>query len=405
MGVAEAGRVFCDATAYADEATFYEACALLRKESPVHRVEADGFNPFWAITKHADLLEIERNTAGWLAGPRPALGPASQDSSRVDIPIRTLVQMDPPDHTLYRQVGSDWFRPGRLRQLEPKVRELARRWIDRMADLGGECDFVTEVALHFPLYVIMSILGLTEEEYPRILKLTQEMFGANDPELGRDDDITSVLVDFFNYFQALTVNRRAEPTEDLASAIANAEIDGSRMGDLEAAGYYVIIATAGHDTTTASIAGGLHALLQFPQQLERLRADPSLVPSAVEEMIRWVSPVKQFMRTAAVDHEVRGVRIPAGESVLLSFPSANRDEDVFRDPEWFDVGRDPNRHLAFGFGAHFCLGAQLARLEGKAFFAELLPRLRSVELAGSPAYMETLFVGGPKHLPIRFELS
>jgi cytochrome P450 len=261
------------------------------------------------------------------------------------------------------------------------------------------------VALHFPLYVIMSILGLPEEDYPRILKLTQEVFGASDPELGRGDDVTSVLVDFFNYFQALTVGRRAEPTEDLASAIANAEIDGARMGDLEAAGYYVIIATAGHDTTSASIAGGLHALLQFPEQLERLRADPSLVPTAVEEMIRWVSPVKQFMRTAAVDHEIRGVRIPAGESVLLSFPSANRDEEVFADPEWFDVGRDPNRHLAFGFGAHFCLGAQLARLEGRAFFSELMPRLRSVELAGPPAYMETLFVGGPKHLPISFELS
>jgi cytochrome P450 len=405
MDVTEAGLAFCDPTAYADEGSFYRACALLRREDPVHRVEAKGFNPFWAITKHEDLLEIERNTAGWLAVPRPALGPASQDARRADIPIRTLVQMDPPDHTRFRQVGSNWFRPGRLRDLEPRIRELARRWIDRMADLGGECDFVTDVALHFPLYVIMSILGLPEEDYPRVLKLTQEMFGTSDPELGRGEDLGAVLLDFFNYFQALTAGRRADPTEDLASAIANAHIDGALMGDLEAAGYYVIVATAGHDTTSASIAGGLHALVQFPEQLERLQADPSLVGSAVEEMIRWVSPVKQFMRTAAVDHEIRGVRVPAGEAVLLSFPSANRDEDVFDDPEQFDVSRDPNRHLAFGFGAHFCLGAQLARLEGKVFFTELIPRLRFVELAGDPAYMETLFVGGPKHLPIRYELS
>jgi cytochrome P450 len=405
MDVRKAGMVFCDPTAYADEPRFYQACALLRREDPVHRVETEGFNPFWVVTRHADLLEIERDSSGWLAAPRPALGPASQDAARESIPIRTLVQMDPPDHTRFRQVGSAWFRPGRLRALEPTVRELARRWIDRMADLGGECDFVTDVALHFPLYVIMSILGLPEDDYPRMLKLTQEMFGSSDPELAREEDMITVLLDFFEYFQALTGKRRAEPTDDLASAIANAEIDGSLLGDLEAAGYYVIVATAGHDTTSASIAGGLHALMSFPDQLDRLRSDPSLVPTAVEEMIRWVSPVKQFMRTAAVDQEVGGVAVPAGGSVLLSFPSANRDEDVFEDPDRFDAGRDPNRHLAFGFGAHFCLGAQLARLEARVFFSELLPRLRHVEPAGDPAYMETLFVGGPKHLPIHYELA
>jgi cytochrome P450 len=405
MDVREAGLVFCDPTSYAEEASFYEACALLRREDPVHLVQADGFNPFWVITKHEDLLNIERDTPGWLVAPRPALGPASQDAGRVNIPIRTLVQMDPPDHTRFRQVGSSWFRPGRLRELEPRIRDLAKSWVDRMAELGGECDFVTDVALHFPLQVIMSILGLPEADYPRMLKLTQEMFGTSDPELRRGEDLAAVLLDFFNYFQALTSERRARPTDDLASAIANAEIDGALMGDLEAAGYYVIVATAGHDTTSASIAGGLHALLQFPEQLDRLKADPSLVPSAVEEMIRWVSPVKQFMRTAAVDQEIRGVSIPAGGSVLLSFPSANRDEDVFEDPDHFDISRDPNRHLAFGFGAHFCLGAQLARLEGKAFFSELIPRLHSAELAGQPAYMETLFVGGPKHLPIRYDLD
>ena len=191
--------------------------------------------------------------------------------------------------------------------------------------------------MHFPLYVIMSLLGLPEDDYPRMLKLTQEMFGTSDPELRRGDDLGAVLLDFFEYFQSLTTSRRARPTDDLASAIANAEIDGAPMGDLEAAGYYVIIATAGHDTTSATIAGGLHALLRFPDQMDRLQSDPSLVSSAVEEMIRWVSPVKQFMRTATVDHEIRGARIAAGDSVLLSFPSANRDEDTFDLAGHFDA--------------------------------------------------------------------
>ena len=174
---------------------------------------------------------------------------------------------------------------------------------------------------------------------------------------------------------------------------------------MEAVGYYVLIATAGHDTTSAAIAGGLHGLLEFPDQLDRLRRDPELVPNAVEEMIRWVSPVKQFMRTATTDVEVRGVPITEGESVLLSYPSANRDEDVFTNPELFDVGRTANRHLAFGFGAHYCLGTHLARLEARALYAELIPRLRSIELAGTPEYVSTLFVGGPKRVPIRYELA
>lgn len=405
MDVSEAGLVFCDPTAYSDESRFYEACSILRTEEPVHRVEAAGFTPFYAITKHEDVLNIERNNADWRAAPRPTLARRSQDGAARNTPIRTLVQMDPPDHTSFRQIGSSWFRPGRLKALESTVRELARRHIDHMAELGSECDFVTDVAMHFPLQVIMSILGIPPDDYGLMLKLTQEMFGTDDPEFRRDSSVIAVLRDFFNYFQALTEKRRADPTDDLASAIANAEVDGARIGDLEAAGYYVIIATAGHDTTSATIAGGLHALLQHPEQLALLRADPSLMASAAEEMIRWVSPVKQFMRTAAVDYVIRGTTIRAGESVLLSFPSANRDEDVFDRPELFDVRRDPNRHLGFGFGAHFCLGAQLARLETRVFFSELLPRLNAVELAGTPSFIETLFVGGLKRLPIRFELA
>jgi cytochrome P450 len=212
------------------------------------------------------------------------------------------------------------------------------------------------------------------------------------------------LLDFFMYFTALTNSRREHPTEDLASAIANAKINGQPLSDMDTLSYYVIVASAGHDTTSAGTAGGLLALLQNPGELARLQKDPSLMGTAVEEMIRWVVPVKEFMRTAQSDTEVRGVPIAKGEAVLLSYVSANRDEDVFDQPFRFDVGRDPNKHLSFGHGVHFCLGAALARMEINSLFTELVPRITSIELAGEPEHMATTFVGGLKHLPIRCEI-
>jgi cytochrome P450 len=408
--VEEAAQVFTHPTTYADEPRFHAACALLRRESPVHRVEAEGFYPFFAVTKHADVMEVERQHDKWLNAPRPLLVPKEADDQRAatgDV-LRTLIHMDAPDHPVYRHIASDWFLPRSLSRLDERMAELAKRYVDRMAELGNECDFVTDVAVHYPLYVILSIMGLPEDDFARMLKLTQELFGASDPELARGmtpEEQMQTIQDFFQYFMALTEDRRAHPTDDLASVIANAELNGEPIGIFEAVSYYVIVATAGHDTTSSSIAGGMHALLEHPDELQRLRDDPSLVSTAVEEMIRWVSPVKQFMRTATQDYELRGVPIKAGESVLLSYPSANRDEDVFDHADKFDVGRDPNKHVAFGFGAHYCLGAQLARLEGRALYNELVPRLRSIELAGDASYSQTLFVGGPKHLPIRYELD
>jgi cytochrome P450 len=402
----EAGAVFTDPKAYADERRFHEACARLRRDSPVHRVEVPGYNPFFALTKHSDVIEVSRQPELWLSAPRPALGPSSADDARSEIPIRSLVQMDAPDHPKYRSMTADWFKPKSINRLNDRIGELAKRYVDRMVELGGECDFVTDVAVHYPLFVILSLLGLPEEDFSRMLRLTQELFGTSDPELGRKDPdaLMATLVDFVQYFETLIEQRRAEPGDDLASTIANAQIDGELIGNLEAVGYFVLIATAGHDTTSASIAGGLHALLEQPDQMRRLQESPELVTTAMDEMIRWVSPVKQFMRTAAEDYILRGVPIAAGDSVLLSYPSANRDEEVFADSQRFDVGRDPNRHVGFGFGAHFCLGSYLARREGRALFSELIPRLRTIELIGEPSYMETLFVGGPKHLRIRYEL-
>jgi cytochrome P450 len=294
-----------------------------------------------------------------------------------------------------------------MRALKVRVDELAKIYVDKMRDAGTECDFVQEVAVNYPLYVIMSLLGLPESDFPRMLRLTQELFGGDDTEFRRGstpEEQLQVLLDFFDYFNRLTASRREHPTEDLASAIANARIDGEPLSDVDTVSYYVIIATAGHDTTSATIAGGLHALIDNPDQRRRLADNLDLMPLATEEMIRWVTPVKEFMRTATADTTVRGVPIAEGESVYLSYVSANRDEEVFEEPFRFDVGRDPNKHLAFGHGVHFCLGAALARMEVSSFFTELVPRLKSIELNGEPELISTVFVGGLKHLPIRYQL-
>ena len=407
MTIEQAGLMLADPLAYTDEIRLHEGLALLRRESPVHHVTARGYLPFYAVTRHADVMEVERDGALWLSEPRPALAPGSSAMDQ-GFQVRTLVNMDDPDHRVVRAIGADWFRPKAMRMLEARVRELAREHVDRMAGLGGECDFASEIAVHYPLYVILSLLGLPESDFPRMLQLTRELFGAQDAEMARGDAKDSrvnVLMDFFTYFQELTASRRAHPTDDMASAIANAVVDGQPLNDVETMSYYVIIATAGHDTTSSTIAGGLHALLTSDEgsQLARLRADPGLMATAADEMIRWVTPVKEFMRTASADTVLGGVPIAKGESVLLSYPSANRDEAVFTDPFRFDVGRDPNKHLAFGFGAHYCLGAALARMEIRALFAELLPRLESIDLAGTPEWTATTFVGGLKHLPVRYK--
>jgi cytochrome P450 len=411
--VTEAGLALTDPSAYADEARLHEALELLRREAPVHWVEAAGFAPFWAITRHADIMEIERNHPLFHNAPRPLLQTAEMDAVQRQreadgIGLRTLIHMDDPQHRVVRAIGADWFRPRAMRAMEERVAELARHYVARMSEYGGECDFATQVAAHYPLYVILSLLGLPESDFPRLLKLTQELFGGQDDELRRGitpEELLATLLDFFAYFQDVTNARRATPTGDLASAIANARVDGEFLSDIDVASYYVIIATAGHDTTSSTISGGLHALLQHPGELARLRDDPTLLPTAVDEMIRWVTPVKEFMRTATAGIQVGGVAIKEGEAVLLSYPSGNRDEEVFADPFRFDVGRDPNKHLAFGFGVHYCLGATLARMETRALFAELLPRLESIEPAGPAEWKATTFVGGLKHLPIAYRLK
>jgi cytochrome P450 len=412
----EAAKVFADPTSYADEPRLHAALTHLRAHAPVSLVDCPPYRPFWAITKHADIMDIERANDLFINEPRPVLATAQADDmarEQLDagMGLRTLIHMDDPQHRVVRAIGADWFRPKAMRALKVRVDELAKIYVDKMMNAGGdigECDFVQEVAVNYPLYVILSLLGLPESDFPRMLKLTQELFGGDDAEFRRGstlDEQLQVLLEFFGYFSALTASRRAHPTEDLASAIANARIDGEPLSDVDTASYYVIVASAGHDTTSATIAGGLQALVENPDQRERLRDNLDLMPLATEEMIRWVTPVKEFMRTATADTTVRGVPIAKGEAVYLSYVSANRDEEVFDDPFRFDVGRDPNKHLAFGYGVHFCLGAALARMEVNSFFTELVPRLKSIELNGDPELIATTFVGGLKHLPIRYELS
>jgi len=403
----DAAKVLADPQAYADEPTLHAALAHLRANAPVSWVEVPDYRPFWAITRHADVLDIERNNLLFTNWPRPVLTTTEGDELQAAAGVRTLIHLDDPQHRVVRAIGADWFRPKAMRALKVRVDELAHAYIDKMLAVGPECDFVQEVAVNYPLFVIMSLLGIPESDFSRMLKLTQELFGSDDSEFKRgssNEDQLPALLDMFGYFNGVTAARREHPTDDLASAIANARIDGEPLSDIDTVSYYLIVATAGHDTTSATISGGLHGLIENPDQLDRLQNNLELMPLATEEMIRWTTPVKEFMRTAADDTTVRGVPIAAGDSVLLSYVSANRDEDVFSDPFRFDVGRDPNKHLAFGYGVHFCLGAALARMEVCSFFAELVPRLKSIELSGDPQHVATTFVGGLKHLPVRYSL-
>ncbi|MEA3056542.1 MAG: hypothetical protein QOD30_1974 [Actinomycetota bacterium] len=411
MNLTEAGEVFVTPSAFADDARFHEACALLRREDPVHLVDHAEYPPFHVLTKHADVHEVELHPAAWTNAPMPVLAPkeavARQEAAGAQM-LRTLIHLDGDEHKAYRGITVDWFTPKALVGLEPRLAQLAKDSVDLMVEIGGECDFAQDIAMPFPLQVILSILGLPEGDYPRMLQLTQQLFGASDPEIGQGgtpEEMAAILMDFFTYFSDLVNDRQANPTDDLASVIANAKVEGQPYSMIEMISYYVIIATAGHDTTSSAMAGGVQALVENPDQLQRLRDDPSLIATAADEIIRWVTPVRHFMRTATGPYTLRDHQFSEGDWVLLSYPSANRDEDVFTDPFRFDVGRTPNKHLAFGFGAHYCLGAQLAKMEIKALLTELVPRLDHAELAGKAELTSTLFVGGLKHLPLTYRVS
>lgn len=418
----EVAQTIVDPKAYANGRKVDDAFAWLRREAPLDVAQPEGFDPFWVVTRHADILEIERQNDLFHNGDRPTTLTNIDGERKVremmgGSPhlIRSLVQMDNPDHFAYRRLTQGWFLPQNLRKLEDRIRQIARGFIDHMAAMGGRCDFARDVAFLYPLHVIMEVMGVPEADEPRMLKLTQELFGSADPDLNRQGAelsdtntalaaIQAVVADFMAYFNAITEDRRANPRDDLCSVIANGQINGAPLGALEAIGYYIIAATAGHDTTSNTTAGALWALAENPDQFAALKADSSLIPSFIEESIRWVTPVKHFMRSATADAEVAGRKIAKGDWLMLSYPSGNRDEAVFDDPFRFDIARTPNKHVAFGYGAHVCLGQHLGRMEMRVLWEELLPRLESVELDGEPKLSEANFVCGPKTVPIRYRM-
>jgi len=407
-------RIFVDPAAYAKPDRWHAAAARLRKSDPLPLIEVDGYVPFRAVTRHAHLAEVERNhTLFWNTRDSVLLPRAEVERSRaLGVDIKTLIHMDGAEHRSTRLLTNDWFKPANLRKVVgAQLPLLARRFVDRMLEHDGECDFVRDIALYYPLHVILSILGVPETDEPRMLALTQKIFGGEDPDVGGKEGedpvetFMAALADMALYFKGITDDRRAHPTNDIASTIANGTIDGRPLGDLETAGYYSIIATAGHDTTSSTIAGGLEALIRNPDQLRALKDDPSRLTNAVNEMIRWVTPVRHFMRQAQEATTLDGVALAKGDWLLMSYLSANRDDTVFDEPFRFDIARrNADEHLAFGIGVHFCLGAHLARMEIEAFFRELLPRLDAIELASEPQSMATTFVGGLKTMPIRYRV-
>ncbi|WP_199554291.1 cytochrome P450 [Sandaracinobacteroides hominis] len=410
---------------YTEPGTLLADYATLRATDPVHWTEPKGYRPFWAITSHAEITAVSKSNTLFINRERTYLSPIEGEnwvrSMTGDSHLfRTLVDLDDPDHRKLRQITHSWFQPGTVKKnLEPKVREIAREHIDMMRNKGETMDFVNEVALFYPLRVIMEILGVPREDEPLMLKLTQETFGALDPDvIARSQRITAgnnlwgssgdpqvdllaLAQTFFQYFGKVIADRRANPRDDVATVIANGLIDGQPIPEREALSYYVITATAGHDTTSSSAAGGFLELARRPAELAKLQADPSLIPLFVEEAIRWTTPVKHFMRTATEDTELGGKQIRKGDGLCLFYLSGNRDELVFENPNEFIADRNPNPHVSFGHGVHLCLGMHLARLELKILFEELLPQIASLEVAGEPKLSVGNFVNGLKTLPVR----
>ena len=390
------GTELMDPHAYARTGYPHELWRRLRRESPVHWCEGPELVPYWAVTRHAHVCEVSKQPDKFLSGPGiiPARKEMLERLARGERgpfdAMQTIITMDGPKHRTYRKVTSPWFTPHALGRLDEVVKASARRLVDRLYDAqeGGEgrCDFVTDVAVQHPLRILCTILGV--------------------PEADRQEAFKNLGMEFLQYFGQIIADRRANPRDDLAGVLANAKVNGESMGGMETLGYYLIVFTAGHDTTRNAIAGGMEALLANPAQLAALQRDPAgRVEDAVEEIVRWTTPVNFMMRTAACDYELGGSKLRKGDRLVLYYASANRDEDVFEDPYAFRIDRRPNPHLGFGIGEHFCLGSHLARKSQRALFAELARRLQEVELDGAAERLAASFVAGVKHLPLRYRLA
>ncbi len=402
----DCGPLFTDGETFVDLEGWHRSVDELRDSGPFHRFDDDVHGTLWATVDLEVLLEVSRRAEEFASTTVPLLPPKLDADAPglgdVGSQLKMLVNQDGHDHLVHRKLVVEWFKNSTLRVLKPAVDELVAESMTRLRELDGECDFSTEVALPLPLRVIMSMLGVPREDEPVLLKLTQEMFSAEDDELGEGDPFAAMM-EVAGYFTELMKERQANPTDDLSSAIANGMVEGEPLETMTAIGLYVIIATAGHDTTSFAMAGGVDALCRFPGEFARLREDPSLVDNASHEAVRLTSPVRHFVRHAQTEAEVAGHTFSPGDRILLSYPGANRDPGLFDDPHRFDVGRsNANRQVGWGHGPHFCLGSRLAQMEVTAIFDGLRQEVTSIESTGTTQWTKSHFVGGAKHVPVKF---
>ncbi len=379
----------------------------LRKHAPVFRYEGRGnVDPFWAITKHADIIELSRQPQ--ILQNAPQLAVFTNDIPEPEEqPSRHLLNMDPPDHGPYRNVSAKQFTPRTVSTLAPHVVEMTREILDAAAE-RDQGDFVADISAPITIGVIADMLGVPQSDRNLLFRWTNEVIAPSDPEFQTgtaEETLERARLELFAYFKNLSDERKRKPTQDIVSIVANGSIHGQALPDFELLSYYLLLVAAGNETTRNAMTGGMLAFIENPGEWEKLRADASLLDSAVEEIVRWTSPVIQFCRTPTRDYELRGQTIRAGERACLFYPSANRDEDVFPDGDVFRIDRVPNDHIGFGRGEHVCLGAHLARLELRTAFEQLRKRLERVELAGPAERVHSSFVGGIKRAPMRWKIG
>ena len=406
------GHELISPQAYGEHGVPHDLWTRLRAESPVHRCEPGMFEPFWAITKHADISEISRHPERFLSEPGiTVLSGGQQDAleSSAFNSMRVIIQMDPPEHRDVRKVASHIFTPRAIRALDADIDRSAREVVDRLAGESGEgeCEFASDVAAAHPLRILSNMLGVPREQESDILRLTNELFALDDPDLQREGGdrqqaIMDLGMELYALFDSIIQDRRANPTSDLASVLANATIDGEPLGPMETIGYYLIVFSAGHDTTKNALAGGMRAFLEHPDELHKLQNHPELIDKAVEEVVRWTSPVNYMKRTAAEDAVIGGQRISDGDCLVMFYGSANRDGDEFEEPFRFRIDREKNRHLGFGIGEHFCLGANLARQEIRLIFHALADLAPDISRLAEPARLRHSWVNGIKDLQVSY---
>ncbi len=401
-------RDLISASRYAESGYPFAVWKQLRDHDPVHWVETLDRRPFWAITRHADIAAISRDPRRFLNAPRLTVG----SDQGADLPVRMLLNMDPPEHHAYRSVLNKRFTPRALRGLASQVDSIVKSLVDSIAHDGerGEIDFVESVSARLPIWVIAEMLGVPRSDWKMLFDWTNRTVGAGDAEfqsggMSGVDTMNHAANEMFGYFAQMAEDRRKRPTDDLASALTHAAIDGAGLPEYELLSYFFLLVVAGNETTRNATSGGLLALIENPNELERVRRDLSLLDPMVEEILRWTSPVVHFCRTASEDAELHGNKVRAGDSLCLFYPSANRDERTFEHADAFQIDRRPNRHIAFGVGEHFCLGAHVARLELRVVFRHLVERLEFIELAGEVERLRSSVIGGIKHMPIRYQLA